>query len=129
VRYHRAVHGGEYAQTEGLCCETCGRAHPVAAAGISLKPKGFDYQGRHVPLSIGETEVFRLLAKGFGEVVHKARVHASIYSADENGGADPKILDIRMCNIRKKIKAAAVPLEIKTVWGVGYQLLALPVGN
>lgn len=129
MKYQRAVHGDTFAQTERLCCETCGQLKSTSVGDVEIGANGVEYKGQFVPMTICETEVFRRLATCFGKVVHKGRMHRALYAADPNGGPDVKILDIWICKIRKKLKAAAVPLEIKTVWGVGYQLLALPVGN
>jgi DNA-binding response OmpR family regulator len=125
----RAIYGDTFSQTEALCCETCGRPKPVAIKGIEFEVKGVRFEGRELPFTVLETELFRMLAKSFGHVCHKSRLHNALYASDENGGPGMKIMDVLVCYIRKKLKAAQVPLEIKTVWGVGFQLLALRVEN
>lgn len=128
MTYARAIYGNMHAQTESLCCEKCGRPSSVKVGELEVRVKGFKWKERYIALTELETVVLRMLVQGFGHPVHRTRIYNNVYSADD-GGPDDKITDVRICHIRRKIKAAKIPFEIKTVRGVGFELLALNVVN
>lgn len=67
-----------------------------------------------------ETRVFGTLVNR--ELATKDAVMAALYSdrAGAEGEVEPKIVDVFVCKIRKKLKPFGV--EIRTVWGQGYTL-------
>lgn len=67
-----------------------------------------------------ETRVFGTLVNR--EVATKDAVMAALYSdrAGAEGEVEPKIVDVFVCKIRKKLKPFGI--EIRTVWGQGYAL-------
>ncbi|MGU3666136.1 helix-turn-helix domain-containing protein [Methylobacterium sp. A49B] len=67
-----------------------------------------------------ETRVFGALVNR--ELATKDTVMAALYSdrAGAEGEVEPKIVDVFVCKIRKKLKPFGV--EIRTVWGQGYTL-------
>lgn len=67
-----------------------------------------------------ETRVFGTLVNR--EVATKDAVMAALYSdrAGAEGEVEPKIVDVFICKIRKKLKPFGI--EIRTVWGQGYAL-------
>lgn len=69
-----------------------------------------------------ETRVFGTLVNR--EVATKDAVMAALYSdrAGAEGEVEPKIVDVFVCKIRKKLKPFGI--EIRTVWGQGYALKA-----
>jgi len=69
-----------------------------------------------------ETRVFGVLVNR--ELATKDAIMAGLYSdkAGAEGEVDPKIVDVFVCKIRKKLKPFGV--EIHTVWGQGYALSA-----
>lgn len=54
------------------------------------------------------------------ELVTKDLVMLALYGLRPEGGAEPKIVDVFCCKLRKKLKAWNI--EIKTAWGRGYYL-------
>lgn len=75
--------------------------------------------------------VFRLTrkeAQTFAALLLRPRMatknflHSAVYGLDPNGGAEPKIVDVFMCKIRRKIEPHGV--QVGTVWGRGYQIEA-----
>jgi len=71
-------------------------------------------------LTAQETRVFGVLVNR--EVATKDAIMAGLYSdkAGSEGEVEPKIVDVFVCKIRKKLKPFGV--EIRTVWGQGYTL-------
>lgn len=54
------------------------------------------------------------------ELATKHAVMAALYRDDGRDEADPKIVDVFVCHIRRKLKSFGVPIE--TIWGQGYRL-------
>jgi DNA-binding response OmpR family regulator len=75
-----------------------------------------------VTFSANEAQVFDLFWKNrnSGKVVTKETIWTNLYALDPNGGPDPKILDVTIHKIRKRLEPT--DLEIITVWGRGYFL-------
>ena len=71
-------------------------------------------------LTPAETRVFGVLVNR--EIATKEAVMATLYSARAGDEADvePKIVDVFICKIRKKLKPFGQ--QIQTVWGQGYTL-------
>lgn len=67
-----------------------------------------------------ESRVFGVLVNR--EMATKGAIMAALYSerATEDEVAEPKIVDVFICKIRKKLRPFRV--EIETVWGQGYAL-------
>lgn len=93
------------------------------------KPASLEMQGntlimgaRRVTATKMEAEILKLLVDNFGKPVSRDAVHSSLYCADPNGGADPKILDVMMTKIRDRIAKAGMPLLIVTERGFGWQM-------
>lgn len=63
-----------------------------------------------------ETRLFGRLLKG--DVASKAALLTAIYNGRDE--AEIKIIDVFICNMRKKLKPFG--LEIATIWGVGYRM-------
>lgn len=54
------------------------------------------------------------------EVATKVQLLAALYEQRIDGGPEPKILDVFVCKLRRKLKPFGV--EILTRWGTGYAL-------
>ena len=78
---------------------------------VDILPPLFGLTGREDAL------VSLLLAK---EVATKDQLHFALYGHEVDGGAEPKIIDVFICKIRKKLKPFGI--EIGTMWGRGYRL-------
>lgn len=74
-------------------------------------------------LTPAEVRVFGVLVNR--ELATKDAVMASLYSDRVTGDEDvnPKIVDVFICKIRKKVKPFGI--DIRTVWGHGYSLDAV----
>jgi|SRR5580700_1939966 DNA-binding response OmpR family regulator len=71
--------------------------------------------GQRIHLPPKEWKIFSRLVKDSGKLVTKDTLMDELYQLDPNGGANPKIIDVFICSLRKKC-----PWPIKTVWGRGY---------
>jgi hypothetical protein len=79
---------------------------------------GLDEAVAAVPMSLDLTPAEAtilgcLMLRNFAS---KAFIYHALYGDDLNGGPDPKILDVYICRIRKKVEG------ISTIWGRGFSL-------
>ena len=95
----------------------------VGGITIDLNTKTVEVNGARVPFTGKEYEVLELLARRKGATLSKEMLMNQLY-----GGIDepePKILDVYICKIRKKLADADHGRNyIETVWGRGYTLSA-----
>lgn len=54
------------------------------------------------------------------EMMHHAIEQRRVKTAKACEETDPKMVDVVVCHLRKRLKA--IPLEIKTLWGCGYYM-------
>lgn len=71
--------------------------------------------GVAITLAASEWVIFARLVKSAGKLVTRQELLDAIYWWDPSGGAKPKIIDVFVCNLRKKS-----PWPITTVWSRGY---------
>lgn len=57
-----------------------------------------------------------------GSIVNKEQLLRSVYFDRPHDIPEYKIVDVYICKIRAKLKAASIPVTINTKWGVGYWL-------
>ena len=81
-----------------------------------------DRGGTAIALTPKEFNIVEFLMRRTGQVVTKADIlgHAWDFAYD----GDPNIVEVYVSSIRKKIDAAFGRHNLKTVWGVGYELSA-----
>lgn len=102
------------------------QGHPrsVITAGkltVNLDVKTVEADGDRVHLTGKEYEVLELLALRIGELVTKEAFMDHLYAGIN--APRPKIIDVFICKLRKKLAAAAGGDKcIETVWGRGYLL-------
>lgn len=80
--------------------------------GVELLPPGFGLTGM-------EARVLRVL-RTRGAATKEQILDAAWSTALEQDLPDPKIVDVAICKIRKKLSPWGV--KITTLWGAGYQL-------
>lgn len=68
-------------------------------------------------LTIGEERVLNSL---FTAPNHKRTVQALLFASGVKDEANPKMIQVRICNLRKKLNPYNI--AIKTNWGEGYEL-------
>jgi DNA-binding winged helix-turn-helix (wHTH) protein len=81
-----------------------------------------------IRLTRTESVLFKILAQHTETVISKDTLFHLLYCGSKI--PDIKIIDVIICNIRRKIrKIPNITLDIRTVWGRGYILCALPSQN
>jgi len=100
-----------------------GHAQSVIRTGeiaVNLDGKTVEVRGMRVHLTGKEYQMLELLSLRKGTTLTKEMFLNHLY-----GGMDEpelKIIDVFICKLRKKLKAAADDHHIETVWGRGYVL-------
>ena len=100
----------------------------VALEGLRLDVRGrtVDVDGRPVAFTGAEFDILRALAERAGRVVSRDRL-MELARGSEYGAFDRSV-DVHISNIRKKLgDSARAPRWIRTVRGVGYQVVAARV--
>lgn len=90
----------------------------VGPLRLDLRRAAVEMDGRPVPLTWREFEVFRLLAQERGRVVRRAELVGLLLGAPD--AASPRLIDTHVKSIRRKLGGAGSLIE--TVRGVGYRL-------
>lgn len=83
-----------------------------------------DMPGRlGVTLTPCESALLAVLLRAAPRVVERTRLLGAMASAPgARGDADPKVVDVIICRLRRKLGRAREPVRIITVWGVGYRV-------
>jgi two-component system cell cycle response regulator CtrA len=120
-------HNGKMRDASQLFCRKHfdkSQAQSVIATGelrVNLETKTLEVNGQPVGLTSYEYQMLELLSLGKGTTITKEMFLNCLY-----GGMDEpelKIIDVFMCNLRKKLQAATGGQHyIETVWGRGYVL-------
>ncbi|HAF43025.1 MAG TPA: DNA-binding response regulator [Sphingobium sp.] len=79
-------------------------------------------QGRHLPLSPKEFELFRYLMDHAGEVVTREMLLRHVWKLS----FDPQtnVVDVNVGRLRRKLEDGFDSPVLETVWGTGYRLIA-----
>ncbi len=72
-------------------------------------------------LTGSEFAVLQILYDRIGRVVRKESIMDQVYGLGADEEPDIKIVDVFVCKIRPKLKPLGI--QIKTHWGVGFELL------
>ncbi|MGI4796834.1 MAG: winged helix-turn-helix domain-containing protein [Janthinobacterium lividum] len=87
---------------------------------VNLNTHDVSYDGRAIHLTGKEAAILELLVTRKGQVLTKDAFLNHLY-----GGMDepePKIIDVFICKLRKKLQNAGAGNMIGTCWGRGYVL-------
>jgi len=93
----------------------------IGAVEINMNAKKISAKGRPVTLTKKEYQIAEILALRKGNVLSKEAILDHLY-----GGLDepnPKIIDVFICKIRKKLQMMGVDDFIETNWGRGYMVI------
>jgi DNA-binding response OmpR family regulator len=90
----------------------------------ALPPDWHDLPGRlGVKLSPCESAVMGLLLRARPRIVTRTNMLAAMSMAPgATGEAEPKVVDVIICHLRRKLASARGRPRIVTAWGVGYSL-------
>jgi len=89
-------------------------------------------EGDVVFLTRRERDMLLLIAMANGETAFKDVMYRKIYENLGHLAPEPKIIDVKICQIRKKLRVLEpgnADEYIVTVWGRGYRLSQEPVGD
>jgi two-component system cell cycle response regulator CtrA len=93
----------------------------IGSVEINMNAKKIFAKGRPVTLTKKEYQIAEILALRKGNVLSKEAILDHLY-----GGLDepnPKIIDVFICKIRKKLQLMGVDDFIETNWGRGYMVI------
>lgn len=93
----------------------------IGAVEINMNAKKIYAKGHSVTLTKKEYQIVEILSLRKGAVLSKEAILDHLY-----GGLDepnPKIIDVFICKIRKKLQALGVNDFIETNWGRGYMVI------
>ncbi len=93
----------------------------IGAIEINMNAKKIYARGKPVTLTKKEYQIAEILALRKGAVLSKEAILDHLY-----GGLDepnPKIIDVFICKIRKKLLSMGVDDFIETNWGRGYMVI------
>ena len=93
----------------------------IGAVEINMNAKKIFAKGKPVTLTKKEYQIAEILALRKGAVLSKEAILDHLY-----GGLDepnPKIIDVFICKIRKKLQSMGIDDFIETNWGRGYMVI------
>lgn len=93
----------------------------IGSVEINMNAKKIFAKGKPVTLTKKEYQIAEILALRKGAVLSKEAILDHLY-----GGLDepnPKIIDVFICKIRKKLQSMGVEDFIETNWGRGYMVI------
>ena len=79
------------------------------------------YAGREIPLTALEFDLLVALARAIGTPVSRSALR--MIASSRRPLSSERSLDVHMCHLRAKLRAARGPNPIRTVRGVGYMLM------
>ncbi|KAA0679447.1 response regulator transcription factor [Roseomonas genomospecies 6] len=123
----------ELDEIEATVLAVCRRVAGAPDHLLEIGPLTVDYDakrvlanGQSLDLSAREFALLELLARHAGAPIMKAYAISCLYGDprldDDREGEDLKIVDVFVCKLRKKLKAAGLGNLITTVWARGYSL-------
>lgn len=106
---------GEYAQ------ENEARTLEVNQTTLNLDTVRLTTNGYEEPLTVKELQLCHMLFEAFPNVVTRQQLLSAIW--DEESFVEENTLTVNIKRLRTKLEAVQSALEIKTIRGIGYQLL------
>ncbi|ATW04365.1 response regulator transcription factor [Sphingorhabdus sp. YGSMI21] len=88
-----------------------------------IKARTAHRQGRHVPLSPKEFDLFRYFMQNAGEIVTREMLLLNVW----NLKFDPQtnVIDVNVGRLRRKLEEGFDKPVLETIWGAGYRLHAV----
>lgn len=101
-------------------CPICGQDAPPAPLTIYRERGMVVCGGEFAILTATECDLLVKMAQVFPRVMTTEAAMSALYGHRPDDEPDPKIIDVFICKLRKKI--APIGIEIDTSWGRGYAL-------
>jgi DNA-binding winged helix-turn-helix (wHTH) protein len=112
--------GDTHFRTSHECCSECGRPFAERDSECGRIEGPLLIYGKHrIRLTEQERRIMRVLMRASGETVHRDRILGAVWGDRD---IEPKIVDVRMCGIRKKLRGSGLSIECQ--FGIGYRLIA-----
>ena len=94
----------------------------IEKEGLSFYPSRlyFEYAGRKVDLTATESQLFSALLSSYPDAVSRDELFSRAW--DEGAYVEENTLNVNVRRLRNKCKEKKIPLEIKSIRGLGYQL-------
>ena len=111
------------ARMRAIIRRSCGHSQPTLSVGaltLNLETHQVALGSTSVQMTAKEFGVLQILMLRKNMVLTKEAILSNLYGAV--GEPEPKIIDVFICKIRKKLAAAGAPNVIVTVWGRGYSI-------
>lgn len=118
IKVHNLIRRSRGFQNNTLC---------LGSVEINMNAKKIYANGKPVTLTKKEYQIAEILALRKGTVLSKEAILDHLY-----GGLDepnPKIIDVFICKIRKKLQSLGVDDFIETNWGRGYMAVDHRMGK
>lgn len=118
IKVHNLIRRSRGFQNNTLC---------LGSVEVNMNAKKIYVNGNPVTLTKKEYQIAEILALRKGTVLSKEAILDHLY-----GGLDepnPKIIDVFICKIRKKLQSLGVDDFIETNWGRGYMAVDHRVGR
>ena len=118
MKVHNLIRRSRGFQNNTLC---------LGSVEVNMNAKKIYVNGKPVTLTKKEYQIAEILALRKGTVLSKEAILDHLY-----GGLDepnPKIIDVFICKIRKKLQSLGVDDFIETNWGRGYMAVDHRVGR
>ncbi len=109
-------------------CGECGQLiehtndSPIVKGGLTLKP-GFqtaEWLGQSVRFTASEFNTLVFIVKRGEVIARKMAIYTEVFEQPD-GTPEPKIVDVIVCKIRKKLASIGGDGLVGTVWGKGYR--------
>lgn len=109
-------------------CAECGQliGHdsdaPIVRGELVLKP-GFqtaEWRGQSVRLTASEFATLAFIVKKGEGMARKLAIYTEVFEQPD-GSPEPKIVDVIVCKVRKKLAGIGGSGLVATVWGQGYR--------
>ncbi len=92
----------------------------VANLEIDLNSREAKVDDVPVPLTAKEYSILELLVMRKGSLLSKQYIFEHVYGNVDQ--PEPRIIDVFICKLRKKLRQASAVRLIDTIWGQGYRL-------
>ena len=87
-----------------------------------IKARTAHRQGRHIPLSPKEFELFKYFMQNAGETVTREMLLRDVWNL--NFDPQTNVIDVNVGRLRRKLEEGFDGPILETIWGAGYRLLA-----
>ncbi len=103
-------------------CPTCRQAlPPIEDVLVDEVNRELIVDGQHIVLTPSLFACFLVMWKHKPTVLNRERIHHAMFADDIDGGPEPKMMDVLICQLRKRLVGTRVHIE--THWGVGYRVV------